>query len=103
MPINVPHGVLAEQGQTLAPRYALLYHGAMSPVSLRVRELRAARGMSQQKLADLAGLSRGTIADLERGESRGVDFSTLEKLATALGVDAALLIAHDRSMRKRRG
>ena len=52
----------------------------------RVRAARAALGLSQHQLADLAGLSRATIARLEGGDG-GVTLATLERLAVALGAD----------------
>lgn len=64
----------------------------MTPVNLRVRELREARGWSQSELAGRAGVSRLTVINIESGKSKGVDFSTLEGLAKALGVDAGYLV-----------
>ena len=37
----------------------------------RVREQRVARGLTQQELADRAGLHRSYIGDVERGEETG--------------------------------
>lgn len=67
----------------------------MTPIRLRVRELREAQGLSQAGLAKLAGVRQGTISKLETGQTAGIDFSTLERLADALGVNAGLLIAHE--------
>lgn len=51
----------------------------------RVRELRLERGLSQDELADAAGLHRTYIGTVERGEqSIGVD--NVEKIAKALKV-----------------
>lgn len=51
----------------------------------RVRELRIERGLSQDELADAAGLHRTYIGTVERGEqSIGVD--NVEKIAKALKV-----------------
>jgi len=68
----------------------------VTPVRLRVRELRKAMKLTQDQLADLSGVDQGNISKLERGETKGVDFRTLEKLADALGVDAGFLIVHER-------
>jgi transcriptional regulator with XRE-family HTH domain len=65
----------------------------MSPVFLRVKELRVAKGLSQAEIAARAGLREATVNRIERNLVKGVDFLTLEKLSKALGVDAALLIA----------
>jgi transcriptional regulator with XRE-family HTH domain len=54
----------------------------------RVRELRLARGISQEKLAERAGLHRTYVSSLERGQ-RNVGLDNVHALARALGVDAA--------------
>src|SRR5687768_14349839 len=73
----------------------LLAHiASMSPVSLRLEEYRAARGISQAELARRSGVAQSTISRLEAGKSRSVDFDTLDRLSEALGVNAALLICH---------
>jgi transcriptional regulator with XRE-family HTH domain len=59
-----------------------------------VRELRDARGWSQAKLAEVAGVRPATISEIESGASTAVHFATLERVADALGVDAAVLIDH---------
>lgn len=68
----------------------------MTPVTLRVRELREARGLTQGALAEKAGLRRATVNRIEMGRVKGVDLRTLELLADALGVDAAMLVKHER-------
>lgn len=65
---------------------------SMSPITLRIRELREARGWTQAELAERAELRRATIADMEGGKTRGVDFASLEALAHALNVAPAYLI-----------
>lgn len=56
----------------------------MSAISIRLGLLRAERGYSQERLAELAGLSRDTLSTLERGKSRSIAFDTLAKLCDAL-------------------
>jgi transcriptional regulator with XRE-family HTH domain len=53
----------------------------------RVRELRQARGISQEQLAELAGLHRTYVSSLERGQ-RNVSLENIHALARALGVAA---------------
>jgi transcriptional regulator with XRE-family HTH domain len=65
----------------------------MTPVVLRVRELREARGWSQRELARRAGVRQATLSAIENAQTTGIDFETLERLAKALDVDPAFLIA----------
>jgi transcriptional regulator with XRE-family HTH domain len=61
---------------------------------LRVRELRASRGLSQETLAELAGVHRTYISSLERGQ-RNVGLDNILAIAAALDVSAALLFTED--------
>jgi transcriptional regulator with XRE-family HTH domain len=73
----------------------------MSPISLRLRELREAAGLSQVALAERAGVRQATVSDLETGKSKGIDFATLEALADALGTTAEQLLVHTPRRRRR--
>ncbi|MEV5837262.1 helix-turn-helix transcriptional regulator [Nocardia sp. NPDC052112] len=64
-------------------------------VGRRVRAIRARRGISQQVLADRAGLSRGAIAKYENGERPIDSRRTLLALASALGVMVGDLTGHE--------
>ncbi len=64
-------------------------------ITLRLRELRNAKGWTQAQLADAAGVTRATVNRLENRRPASIDFEVLERLAKALGVNAALLIQHD--------
>ena len=57
----------------------------------RVRALRQARGLSQEALADLAGIHRTYVGSVERGE-RNIALDNIWALADALGVSAAELV-----------
>lgn len=49
----------------------------------KVREIRKKEGVSQEDLADLAGLDRTYISDIENGK-RNVSIETIFKIADAL-------------------
>jgi transcriptional regulator with XRE-family HTH domain len=65
---------------------------SVTPIKLRLRELRERKGWSQAKLGRLAGVSASTINRAERGETRTLSLGNLEKLATALGVQPGSLL-----------
>lgn len=57
----------------------------------RVRQVRKARGLSQESLAYEAGLDRTYVGGVERGE-RNVSLLNICKLAKALGVPPKYLV-----------
>lgn len=56
----------------------------------RLRELRYERGLSQEELADVAGVHRNYVGSVERGE-RNIGLDNIHALATALDVDVSEL------------
>jgi len=56
-------------------------------VKLRVKELLEEKGITQKKLAELAGVRESTISDIVRGTRTVINFEHLGKIATALEVD----------------
>jgi transcriptional regulator with XRE-family HTH domain len=62
----------------------------------RLRQLRQVRGLSQEALADLAGLHRTYVGSVERGE-RNVSIDNMERLARALEVDIAELLRDEQN------
>jgi len=62
-----------------------------SVVARNLRLLRRDAGLSQEQLADLAGLDRNYIGKLER-EENAPTVDTLESLASALQIDVELLL-----------
>src|SRR5438093_11764870 len=57
-----------------------------------VRETRLGLGMSQEELAERAGLHRTYISDVERG-ARNLSLESIDKLATALEISISALFA----------
>lgn len=57
-----------------------------------LRRLRKAKGLSQEAFADTLRIHRTYMGGLERGE-RNVTLKTVERMAAALGVDPADLLA----------
>ena len=57
-------------------------------VATNLRRLRHAKGLSQEELADRAGINRNYVGMLER-EQHSATVDMLEKLAEVLGADPA--------------
>ena len=60
-------------------------------IGLNITLLREERGLTQEKLAELAGLHRAYIGQIERGE-KNIGLRNLEKIAKALDVDIQVLV-----------
>lgn len=71
--------------------FVQLMTDALKRIGLVLRRLRGERGLSQEAMAELAGINRNFYGRLERGDS---DFSitTLGKLSVALGVPASAIL-----------
>ncbi len=62
-------------------------------VATNLRRLRHAKGMSQEELADRAGINRNYVGMLER-EEHGATVDMLEKLADVLEADPVEFFQH---------
>ncbi|OZI44504.1 hypothetical protein CEK29_07180 [Bordetella genomosp. 5] len=62
---------------------------AAAPIGRAIRHVRMARGMSAEKLADLAGIDAAALAAIEKGATPAPD--VLARFAHALEVDTPLL------------
>jgi transcriptional regulator with XRE-family HTH domain len=63
-----------------------------SPIGDNLARVRKARGLTQEELAAASGVSVDVIARLEQGRKKGARWTTLIKLANALGVQLAVLV-----------
>ncbi len=57
----------------------------LNELSSTVKRQRSDMGLSQERLAELAGLSRATINDLETGKLTNLSLTRAERLANTLG------------------
>ena len=64
----------------------------MTPISLRIRELRLAKGWSQSELALRANVTQGTVSRIENHLVTSIELVAFENLAKALNVHPAVLI-----------
>jgi len=74
----------------------------MTPLQIRLRELREAAGLTQEELADKVGIYQGTISDHERGKATRIDLSLIERLADALEVEPGELFERVPAKRRER-
>jgi transcriptional regulator with XRE-family HTH domain len=82
--VDFPRGVGKGAGvPPLSPRHRALGRA--------VRTLREARALTQETLADRAGMSANYVGDTERGE-RNISVRALWLLADGLGVSASALL-----------
>lgn len=64
-------------------------------IGYRVGYFRKLRGLSQQQLADNAGISLNTLSHIESTTVIGMSLITMHRLATALSVDPKQLLDFD--------
>jgi|GEM_PF-5249337 len=64
----------------------------MNQSSVRFKEIRKKNKLTQVQIADLLGVSQGTITDIERGKI-GVSKSVAEKLSKTLGINTGWILA----------
>lgn len=90
--INIRHGVYTVKSIFAISANFFRLPGAVSPLMLDVRTARERRGLTQVELAERAAVRQATISAIENGQTSGVDFDVLERLANALGVEPGSLI-----------
>ena len=60
----------------------------------KLKEFRAQKRLSQEELADIAGLHRTYVGSVERGE-RNISIDNIERLASALEIQMKDLLEND--------
>jgi transcriptional regulator with XRE-family HTH domain len=82
----------------LKSEYPPIADKAVREFAERIRELRAARGWSQERLAEEADLHRTYVGGIERA-LRNISLYNIAKLAHAFGVPIAELFTRSRKSR----
>ena len=72
----------------------------LAALGLAVRSMRVERGLTQEDLAEHAGLHPRYVSDVERGR-RNVSIINLDRMATALSVDLPALMTEVEGVRRR--
>lgn len=72
--------------------WAMKPKSQVGPLRTNLKRLRAAAELTQEQLAEKAGLARVTVAFIESGRTKDADGATLNKLARALNVDVSELL-----------
>ena len=85
----------------MRPEDQLIADKAVREFANRVRELRAARGWSQERLAEETDLHRTYVGGIERA-LRNVSIFNIAKLAHAFGVPIAELFYRSRKPKEKR-
>ena len=71
-----------------------LNRGIRSAVGNRIRHFRIAKDLSQQELADLAGITKANLCNMEKGKySAGLDI--INRICEALGLEIQLVPAQE--------
>ncbi len=63
---------------------------AMTPIRIVLADARSKLALSQAELSRRSGVPQQTISNIESGKTGGVDFTVLERLAQALGIENPL-------------
>ena len=75
----------------------------MSPISVRLREMRVARDLTQVELARRTGLDQAVISRIENQVTGGMDYRVLEALCRALDCEPGDLLKRESKRGKGRG
>ncbi len=84
---------VAKGNSNMGKEVSFKNHDRFVQIGLAIATLRKTRGLSQEKLAEKAGVSRSLISNIEApGMARGFSLEVFFDIADALNVDPAALI-----------
>lgn len=69
-------------------------HKARKIFAKKLKEFRSSKGLSQEELAEIAGLHRTYVGSVERGE-RNISIDNMERLANALEINIKDFLNND--------
>lgn len=64
----------------------------MNVLGQNIMRLRIGRGLTQEELSRMAGLTQPGVSNLETGQTENPELDTLRRLARALGVQVGVLL-----------
>ena len=67
------------------------------PVTVKLDELLAARGMTLTELADRVGLTLANLSILKTGKAKAIRFSTLDAICRELDCQPGDLLGHEKA------
>lgn len=71
-------------------------------VALQIRELRKMRGLTQEELAKLAGISQPNVSRIENAEYQHYTLTTLEKVTRALNARVDVVVVPEENLKEHR-
>ena len=71
------------------------YVGAMTPVEIRLREIRKGRGLTQVQLAKKTGIDQATLSRIEKGTA-SIGLDVLDRLCKALRCEPGDILVRKR-------
>lgn len=60
----------------------------MNPIVIKIKEEMVRQGLSEQKLADKAGLTQNKVHRIVSGKAKRLDIEAINSLVSALGIDS---------------
>ena len=70
---------------------------AMTPIEIKLREVRVVAGMTQADLAKKTGIDQGDISRIETGQTGGIRLDVLDRLCKALKCEPGDILVRNRT------